>query len=242
MRIAIVDDNPAERRELAKRVQSVLEKRGRAAAVLEYGDGAAFLTAARAERFQLAFLDIYMEGLDGVSAAKELREFDPGCALVFTTTSTDHALDGYRVRAMQYLVKPYTAGEVEQVFDELSRLLPPPEKYIEVKAGRQTVRVRLGEILYAEHFQHQIHIHTRDGGETVTRMTFGDFSALLSGEERFFVCGRGVLVNLEYASDYDGSVFLVGDGTSVPVSRELSEKARSAFGEYLFRRGRRAKR
>lgn len=236
MRIAIVDDNGAERAELAARVRAALERRSAAGEVLEYESGEAFLAAARAARFQLAFLDIYMRGMDGVAAARALREFDAACALVFTTTSADHALDGYRVRAMQYLVKPYAAAEVEAVFDELARLLPLPERCLELKAGRLPLRLRLGEILYAEHFQHQIHIHTADGGEAVSRMTFGAFAALLAEDARFFICGRGVLVNLERAADFDGAAFTLTDGRRVPVSRSLADKARDAFGAYLFRR------
>lgn len=235
MRIAIVDDNGAERGALAAQVRAALERRCIAGAIMEYADGNSFLAAARAERFALAFLDIYMEGMDGVSAARALRAFDTDCALVFTTTSTDHALDGYRVRAMQYLVKPYTAAEVEGVFDELARLLPAPEQYIQVKAGRQALRLRLGDILYAEHFQHQIHIHTADSRETVSRMTFGDFAAQLSGDRRFLICGRGVLVNLAHVSDFDGRAFTL-PGAVLPVSRSFADKARAAFGEYLFRR------
>ena len=51
------------------------------------------------------------------------------------------------------------------------------------------------------------------------------------------MCGRGVLVNLEHVRDFDGTSFLLDDGTQVPVSRSSSESAREAFGEFLFRKG-----
>ena len=56
-----------------------------------------------------------MEGLGGVETARRLRAFDPDCLLVFSTFSPDHALEGYRVQAAQYLVKPYAAAELERV-------------------------------------------------------------------------------------------------------------------------------
>ncbi len=234
MRIAIVDDDGPERRELLKRVDAALALRGRTGSVLEFGDGGSFLAEARKSRFDLAFLDIYMEGMDGVTAAGALREFDADCILVFTTTSLDHALDGYRVRALQYLVKPYAAGEIERLFDELDKRLPTPERVIEVREGRQSVSLRTGNILWAEHFQHQIHIHRTDGRETVSRMTFGAFTALLEKDTRFFVCGRGVLVNLSHAADFNGTAFKLDSGVLVPVSRSMAEEARWAFAGYLF--------
>lgn len=237
MRVAIVDDNAADRDWLAAQVEALLARRGLEGTVFPFPDGAGFLAAARRERFALAFLDVYMEDLDGVSTAEALRTFDPDCQLVFSTSSPDHALDGYRVRAVQYLLKPYDGAALEGAFDQLIRLLPAPEKFVELRSGRQDVRVRLGDILWAEHFQHQVFVHTAGGGEVSTRTTFGAFAELLSTEPRFFVCGRGVLVNLDHAADFDGGAFLLDGGGRVPVSRDLAADARAAFCDRLFRRG-----
>lgn len=235
MRIAVVDDMADEGRELARRVESILSRRRLDGQVFIYEDGDAFLAAAKTERFQLAFLDIYMPGTDGVTAAKGLREWDSACVLVFTTTSTDHALDSYRVGALQYLVKPYGEEELEQLFDMALRLLPELERYIEVRSGRQSVRLPVRDMMWAENFQHQVHIHTRSGAAISTRMTFGEFAALLGGDDRFFVCGRGLLVNLDYAADFDGTAFSLTNGRQITVSRDLAAAARRAFGERLFR-------
>lgn len=237
MRLAVVDDNPRDREELLCWLKTALNQRRKPVEYLAFADGTSFLDAAGRKPFDLVFLDIYMEGMDGVTVARTLRGFDPDCVLVFTTTSTDHALDGYRVRALQYLVKPYQMAEVEEVLEEVLNHLPPEEAVIRLHIGRQERLLAPGEILWADHFRHQIHIHLRDGTETAVRMTFGEFTELLKGERRFLVCGRGVLVNLEHVRDFDGAAFLLNDGTQVPVSRSSSESARAAFGEFLFRRG-----
>lgn len=238
MRIAIVDDNADDRRWLARQIAELLERRELEGSVSRFASGEEFLAAARQTRFELAFLDIYMDGLDGVAAARELRSFDPDCVLVFSTSSRDHALEGFQVRAAQYLVKPYQAEELErleQLFDGLTRLLPAPEKYVELRSERRDVRVRLGDILWADHFQHQMHIHTIKGREISTRLTFREFSTQLASDPRFFVCGRGLLVNLDHAADFDGTVFLLSDGTRLPVTRDLAPAARTAFADRLFR-------
>lgn len=178
-----------------------------------------------------------MEDENGVEVAKELRSFDRNCILVFTTTSTDHALDGFKVRALQYLVKPYADEELNAVFKEIIEKIPTPDKYIDVNVVGGDVRIRLCEIIFAEHFQHCIHIHTSDGQTTITRKTFSGFMIELEGDERFFMCSRGVLINLEYAKDFNGSVFTLKNGTEIPVSRSLAKSARVAFGDFLFRRG-----
>lgn len=233
MRIAIVDDEAAQRAALVGQIAQSLKGRELTGELSEYESGEDFLAAAKQSPFGLVFLDIYMQGMDGVETAKRFRQFEPGCPLVFTTTSTDHALDGYRVRALQYLVKPYDASEIAALFDELSRRLPPPEQFLEVKEGRQSVRLRQRDILWADNYQHQVHIHLADGKTVTARMTFGEFSSLLIQDRRFFVCGRGVLVNLAQAKDFDGRSFAL-PGAQIPVSRDLADRARAAFGEWLF--------
>jgi len=238
MRIAIVDDDAADRNWLSAQLNTLLSRRRLDAETLLFESGERFLSAARETPFGLAFLDIYMDGMDGVAAARALRKFDPDCLLVFSTTSPDHALDGYRVQAVQYLVKPYAPEALERLFTQLDQLLPPPEQYIDLRSERQSVRVRLRDIQWANHFKHQMLIHTAGGREVHTRLTFGEFSALLSSDPRFFVCGRGLVINLDYAADFDGSVFQLCDGTRLPVSRSLTAQAKSAFGDRLFQSGR----
>ncbi len=238
MRIAIVDDIASERENLRRRLDVQLARIAMHAGILEFESGTDFLSAAGKRRFDLVFLDIYMENENGMDTARKLRCFDTDCLLVFTTSSTDHALDGFRVRAVHYLVKPYADEELAALFDEIVKRLPAPDKYIELNAVGGTVRLRFAEILYAEHYRHQIHIYTADGQKAVIRQTFREFTERLS-DGRFFLCSRGTIVNLEYAEDFDGVDFILKNGQKIAVSRDLSKAARLAFGDFLFKKGRR---
>lgn len=235
MRIAIVDDISSERKNLYGKLNTQLSRLNLNAEISEFGSGTDFLAAAGKELFDLAFLDIYMGSENGVDTARALRRFDPDCLLVFITTSRDHALDGFRVRAFHYLVKPYTEEDLAALFDEIVKRLPAPDKYIDINTVGGIVRLRFQEILYAEHYKHHIHIYRKDGSEAVTRRTFRDFTADLS-DGRFFLCSRGLIVNLEYAEDFDGTDFILKNGKKIPVSRDLAKTARLAFGDYLFGR------
>lgn len=234
MRIAIVDDIASERETLKKRVAGQTARLSLDAAVLDYASGSDFLADAVKEHFDLVFLDIYMGNENGVNTAEELRRFDKDCQLVFTTTSPDHALEGFRVRALHYLVKPYQEAELAALFDEIVKRFPIAERYIEVNAAGGTVRLRFQDILYAEHYQHQVYIYNTAGMKIVTRRTFREFTAALT-DGRFFLCSRGVLINMEHAEDFDGTDFILKGGKRIPVSRDLVKTARTAFGDYLFK-------
>lgn len=238
MRIAIVDDLKTERALLKERLSQQLALRGVEADILEFESGEAFLAAEKERRFSAAFLDIYMEGLSGMDAAKELRKTDTDCLLIFTTTSTDHALEGFQVRALHYLVKPFSEEEFSDLLTEMLAKLPRPEPVLPVKVSGSDVRLRYRDIVSAEHFAHMINIHTTAGKTLATRQSFKAFTEPLKKDPRFFICGRGVIVNLEHAADFRDAAFCMTDGSRVYVNQELLKPARQAFMEFLLQGGR----
>ncbi len=237
MRIAIVDDIAEERKLLRERVEKQLARRAVTAKIMEYENGEDFLAAAEQDRFTVVFLDIYMGGITGTEAATRLRTFDTDCLLIFTTTSTDHAMEGFRVRAMHYLVKPYDEADISALIGEILHRIPKPDLYLDIKVSGSNVRLRFRDIVYAEHHSHMIHIHTANKKVLVTRQSFGDFTAPLKEDERFFLCGRGAVVNMEHAADFDGSAFVMDDGNTVFVSKDLLKSAHQTFMDFLFKRG-----
>ena len=238
MRIAIVDDLAEERALLKERLTRQLRLRGADAEILEFANGETFLAAEKERRFTAAFLDIYMEGVSGMEAARELRKVDTDCLLIFTTTSTDHALEGFQVRALHYLVKPFSESDLSGLLDEMLAKLPRPEPVLTVKVSGSDVRLHYRDIVSAEHFAHVIHIRTTAGKTLATRQSFKVFTEPLKKDPRFFVCGRGVVVNLEHAADFQDAAFCMTGGSRVYVSQELLKAARQAFMEFLLQRGR----
>ena len=238
MRIAIVDDLAAERALLKDRLEQQLHRRNVQADILEYESGETFLEAARKAPFTAAFLDIYMDGMTGMEAAKKLRKTDTDCLLVFTTTSTDHALEGFQVRALHYLVKPFSENELSGLLDEMLKRLPQQEKFLDIKVSGSDIRLCCSDIVYAEHFAHIINIHTVAGKTLATRQSFKVFTESLKEDPRFFICGRGVIVNLEQAEDFEADAFCMRDGSRVYVCQNLLKSARQVFMEFLLQRGR----
>lgn len=176
-----------------------------------------------------------MSGANGIETAKEFRKSNRECLLVFTTTSVDHALEGFQVRAMQYLVKPYTEKDIADLTNEILARLPKADRYIDVKVNGSDIRLRFKDIVYAEHFSHMIHIHTTAGKDLATRQSFGNFTAYFKDDPRFFICSRGVIINMEHARDFDGKSFVTDAGDLVSVNRELVKTARQTFMEFLLK-------
>ena len=188
MTIAIVDDIAEERVLLRKRLEKILLQKNIEFHCCEYENGEAFLEASKIQNFTVLFLDIYMDGINGIEIAKNFRKFNKDCMLIFTTTSRDHALEGFQVRAMHYLVKPYSEEDLISLFDEILSRIPAPEKILEIKINGSDFQVPFKTIIHAEHFSHMIRIFTTTGKELVIRQSFGTFTAPLIEDSRFFIC------------------------------------------------------
>ena len=225
MRIAVIDDLKSDRQLLISRLNKLLSDNSINGEIYEFEKGIDFINASKQTAFEVAFMDIYIDKENGIEISKLLREFDKECILIFTTTSSDYALEGFKVRAFDYLVKPYTTDELKIAFTDILNRLPSSDKYIEVKVIGGTQRIRLNEI---------INIYKSDCATTVVRSTFAEFGKQLESDERFFMCNRGVIINFDYASDFDGTEFILNNGVRISVSRSLTKSAKSRFADFIF--------
>lgn len=129
------------------KVSAMVSRRQLTADLFEYENGEIFLAAAKERPFTAAFLDIYMNGADGMETARALRQTDTDCLLIFTTTSTDHALEGFQVRALHYLVKSYTEGEISSLIDEILSRIPDSGKYLDIKVNGSSFSRAMNAVL-----------------------------------------------------------------------------------------------
>lgn len=129
------------------KVSAMVSRRQLTADLFEYENGEIFLAAAKERPFTAAFLDIYMNGTDGMETARVLRQTDTDCLLIFTTTSTDHALEGFQVRALHYLVKSYTEGEISSLMDEILSRIPDSGKYLDIKVNGSSFSRAMNAVL-----------------------------------------------------------------------------------------------
>ena len=74
--------------------------------VSEFENSEKFFRAFHRRAFDIIFLDIYIDGMDGMLIAERVCKTDEACLLVFVTSSRQHAMESFRVRAFDYLLNP----------------------------------------------------------------------------------------------------------------------------------------
>ena len=113
MQVAIIDDLAVCRQDIKEYLLRYIREnyQGEEPELDEFESGTRFLDAFRPQVYDVIFIDQYMEGMSGMDTAREIRKLDEEAALIFVTTSSDHAVDSYGVRASGYLIKPFTYEE-----------------------------------------------------------------------------------------------------------------------------------
>lgn len=237
LRFAVVEDRLPD----AQRLESLLRLAfggGQPLVCDHYESGDAFLAAFPSKEYQVIFLDICMEGTNGIETARILRRTDPDLLLVFVTSSPEYVWDAFPVHPFDYLLKPYREEKLFQLADELRRVLFRAEPELEVRIARQQVHLPLRKIQYAMAQNHYVRI-VSDDGECRAVSTFSQVEQLLREQENFIVCNRGVILNMDKVLRLDSDCFEMLDGTCLPVRQKDKNTLFAQFTQYQFRHMRR---
>ena len=141
MYIAVCDDQPQELQSVEKILRGWQASRQIAVRCKTFPNAGALLEAAQRERFTLYLLDVMMPGIDGMDAARAIREFDDAAQIVFLTASPEFAYESYGVHAAGYLLKPVAADALEPILDRLLEDEWKPADGLTVKSGGTYIRI-----------------------------------------------------------------------------------------------------
>lgn len=122
LHICICDDEKVQRNNLKVIISTQLELKGIDFHITECEDGESLIESLNKNKncFDIIFLDIEMNGMNGIETAKQIRDINDTAVIIFVTGFTDYVFNGYEVRAFNYVLKPY---KEEKIVDILSQAL-----------------------------------------------------------------------------------------------------------------------
>ena len=216
-----------------------------------YSSAVEALQGIQQKNVDLIFLDIQMPDLTGIELARVIERSSVnghGPRIVFTTAFNQFALDGYKVDALDYLLKPFNYEEflraatkalnyVELVqrattppLVEAPRVIEPDRKaedYLFLKVEYQLVRVALDDVLYIEGLKDYVKVHLKHDRETGTHKPILSLTSLKALEEklpasRFMRVHRSFIVALDKIEAITRNTIQIGNVT-IPVSDQYKE-------------------
>lgn len=232
--IAVCDDMENDRRELRAFLEAYFIQNPYAYSITDYITGEALCDdCIEGSRFDLIFLDIFMEGMSGIEAARQLREYDRQSAIIFLTTTPDFALESYDVRAYGYLVKPLDMKKAQRLMDVyLREEYAGRQKTLLVREGSRGVRIAYREIEYIESNRNLLLIHLEN--EEIHRIyaKLDEVERELNGHG-FLRCHQSFLINMERVRAALDD-FIMESGTHVPIRQRGAKAIRDSYFEYIL--------
>lgn len=233
--IAVVDDCQKDRLLLNDYIKRFLSDYPHPLEIHSFESGEQFLREFYGKEYSLIFLDIFMEQgcSDGMQAAREIRNQNKTVPIIFSTSSPDFAIQGYLVQAAGYLLKPYTYEQFARTMEAASVL--PGEQFIEVVEKRILVRVMLNDIVYCDHDNHYICIHTKDR-EIRSYMPFRELSGMLLCYGQFLCCYRNIIINMDQVEKLEPHDFIMRGDVRIPMRRQERTTLRQKYADYIFQK------
>lgn len=230
--IGICDDLASERVTLANMVRDYCGEHGLSAEIRMFESGDELLTAFQPGVFHILFLDIYMPGISGIEAARQIRGRDNTCAIVFATTSQDHGVDSYDVQASDYLVKPFAYADVQDAMDWCITNIHGMYRSLEIPADSGLKVIQIRDIHYVEIQGHTAWLHTENGVLT-TRRGLDELEQEIAHED-FLRCHRSFLVNMNYIQWMEKNAFRMRSGEIVPIGSTMAAKVKEQYMNWSF--------
>ena len=230
---AIIDDEPLA----AGLLKSYAEKTPFLNLIGTYGSAVEAMKELRNNPVHLLFLDIQMPELSGIEFAKILPK---ETKVIFTTAFEQYAIEGYKVSALDYLMKPVSYEEFLKAANKAldwfcvsqKRQTYAADRFMYVKSDYKLVRVALDDILYIEGLKDYIRIYLADGQKVMSLMNMKKMEDYLPRPE-FLRTHRSYIVHMSRAEAIDRFRIVFGD-QYLPISDSYKEDVQQYFDSHTL--------
>ena len=184
-------------------------------------------------KYDLIFLDIHMKFQDGMTTAKKIRELDDSVIIVFITALAQYAIEGYKVNALDFILKPVVYEQLEGTLDKVLKIADKYHKSKEIIVADDGAKRKIDteDIYYIEVVGHTIVIHSKAGVFETRGKTLKAIAEELN-EFGFVQSVQSHLINLKFVDKIKGDVVTVA-GDDLFLSRSRKKDFIAAFAEYV---------
>ena len=184
------------------------------------------------KQVDILFLDIQMNGMDGMETARKLRERKFRGFLIFITVLGEMVFQSFEVQAYDYLVKPVEERRFERTMERLVvSMQKAGEASLLVQKGHESRIISLEDLVFCEIIDRKIYLHLASSEVVDYYERLENLEAKLDG--KFFRCHRSYLIHLKYLKSYKNGVAYMEGGKEIPVSRLRSKEFSSVVLQYM---------
>lgn len=235
--IAICDDEEIFLQKEQSFISNYMTERGYEYHIDLFMSGKEFLASGNTERYDITFLDVTMDEIDGIETAKRIRENNQKVYLVFVTAYITYSTEGYKVDAYRYILKDELMFEaaIEESLDSIIRKMEMPENKHTFSFQEGKREIDLSDIIYIESNLHKLifHMNTPKNSQLSLYGKLDVIDATI-GKAGFCRTHKSYLVNMKYVENMERYKICLKDGTKLSVAKPRYPVVKEAF---LMRKG-----
>ena len=218
--IAVCDDEVIECCNMEKRIKRVMEEMKIPCIIRQFRSGGELLQTL--ESFDIVFLDIIMQEMDGMKTAQLFRRKAFDKILIFVSSSREYVFEAYDVEAFQYLLKPVDDRKLKSVLQKaVFKTESRSQEFIIVSRERQKKKLFLDDIYYFEIQGRIVDAHGPEGIFTYYEQ-IGELENKLR-DKGFFRCHKSYLINLKYVDGYNRQEVILENGERIVIAKRRYE-------------------
>lgn len=188
-------------------------------------------------RFDILFLDIFLPGENGISAAKEIRQYDNTVKIIFLTSSAEFAVQSYTVGAYFYQIKPIWTESFFRLMDSVIEDCKKSRQcslILRCKSGIS--RIDLEKLEYCEVIGRTLSFHMENGSVLESTGSLDNLCNELASYDNFLRPHRSFLINMEYIRNISYKSIAMDSLTEIPIPHGKCSEIKKLYLEYAFRR------
>lgn len=230
IKIAIVEDENEMSSDLKKHIEKFFNQHDKKITIDIFDNAVKFLDKYKS-KYDLVFMDINLPYMDGIEASEKLRNIDPTVIIVFVTSLAQYAIEGYKVHAFDYVLKPVNYYNFVLTLERLLPHLKDNDKSIVIYTNKTSFKkILIERIKYIEIINHKLVFHTLDG-DYETHGALNDYVDILK-DDYFELCNRCYLINLKMVSQVTPDSVII-DEESLLISRPKRKQFLHVLNEFI---------
>ncbi len=236
-KIAICDNETSQVNSLESRLSKYFNDADIQCEIDSYDNGERLIQSVlnQSTEYQIIFLDIEMQELNGIEIARILRKVDKDFILIYVTSYEQYTLESFEVSPFRYLIKPVADKKLQEVLKSALVELATRKNYLFYNVGSRHFQIRTDEILMlCSEFGRKIHVELNNKEDI---SFYGKISLIDEQlpDSSFVKVNSGTIVNMHYIATFSQNVITLINGENVSISRSRRKTVRFLYNQFIER-------
>lgn len=234
LKIAVCDDDVLTVHNICKAIECFFVDKKTTVSFSRFFSGEALLCdmVDKSIYYDAVFLDIGMDGKNGIETAKQLRASGVSSFIVFITALKDYVFDAFEVSATNYLLKPIDNNKLHKTLEKITMTnQESKDGFLIINKNREVSKVAFSAIIYCEVLNHRVFVYEKSK-QYEYQAKIDVLEQKLSQD--FFRSHRSFIVNLSHVTGYNDGYAVMSSGEKIPIAT----RRHSDFMKALLVKGR----